>query len=111
MALRLYGINLRPIFTDEAVHYNFIHQLWETQKYQYKDVITPVSLEFINDGLNLYSSIVLSPDSESSLEINDTKYRLFLTKSLFLKPVNDALQSYYYFKHIINNLHFVIYHF
>ncbi len=113
MALRLYGINLRPIFTDEAVHYNFIHQLWETQKYQYKDVITPVSLEFINDGLNLYSSIVLSPDSESSLEINDTKYRLFLTKSLFLKPVNDALQSYYYFKHIIKNPAYVydpVYH-
>lgn len=76
IALRIYGIDLRVLFLDEAVHYGFIHDLWKSQPYQYTEVI---NFAFLNNFKDVF------------------------TVTPIFHWINEAFQPYFYVKHLIGN--------
>ncbi|MGD9580185.1 MAG: flippase activity-associated protein Agl23 [Vampirovibrionia bacterium] len=97
---RLTDIDKRVLFTDEAVHYNFIHDLWKSQQYQNKSIESLSYLNTVNVSLNVYESFVSAMDNDSVWSIKNTNYKNYISLSSFISSV---FNPYDYAKHLINN--------
>jgi len=101
---RITDVDKRVLFTDEAVHYNFIHDLWASQKYEKKELIKFSYLDAINVSLNIYDSFKSSILNEASVwSVTPFKYRNYITQTGAMSSLNDVFQPYYYIKHLIKN--------
>jgi uncharacterized protein (TIGR03663 family) len=107
IALRAYMVDLRPLFTDEAVHYSMMHDLWSTQPYKYNEVVNFSFVNTLNDALNLYSVLQQNISKNPALwNPNSYNYKNFITVPSFISDINNIFQPYFYIKHLINNAGF-----
>ena len=104
VSLRLYGIDLRVLFTDEAVHYSKILRLVRTNKYQPEEIMKYSYSNTLNDALNIYYFF------DNSIKTNESVWKPAPYKfSDYIKfystgiNINTIVQPYYYIKHLLNN--------
>lgn len=101
---RLTDVDKRVLYTDEAVHYNFIHNLWKAQKLSNTEFIKFSYLDTINVSVNIYDSFKLSlSDDDLVWSVKPVKYKQSLGQTAILSSVNVVFKPYYYFKHLIKN--------
>lgn len=104
IALRFYAVDLRVLFTDEAVHYSFIRTLNTTQPYEFKDIVRFNDLKTLNNALNIYHNFEKSLNNNDSIwEISPQGYKNYVHKSDLITNVSVLFQPYFYFKHLKDN--------
>ncbi|MEW5820200.1 MAG: flippase activity-associated protein Agl23 [Cyanobacteriota bacterium] len=114
IAFRLHSIDLRVLFTDEAVHYNFIKSLNKTQQYKYKEIISFSYINTLNDTLNIYHYFENNMNKGDSVwKASSYRYKELLKAPIITANVNLFVQPYYYFRHLFNNKSYIydpVYH-
>jgi uncharacterized protein (TIGR03663 family) len=113
IAFRGHDITLRPIFTDEGVHYSFIYDLYTSNAYQYKEIIKISPSKSFNMALNIYNS--MSPDSVNSefWSLKNYKYKDHMAPVFLIGTLNTIGQPFFYINHLVKNPSYVydpVYH-
>lgn len=104
IVLRFTGMDLRPLFTDEAVHYGFFYDLWKSQPYVYHEIISTRIFDTYNFALNIYFNIHNQlGQGQNIFSLDRLNYYNYIDTPLIIKLINDSVQPYYYFMHLLNN--------
>jgi uncharacterized protein (TIGR03663 family) len=104
IAFRAYDTTIRPIFTDEGVHYAFIFDLWKNDAYRPGELFSFSSYNSLNDTLNIYTAVADSlRDKKDLWDISDSKYQPYFYFPASWDAINYFVQPYFYLKHVINN--------
>jgi len=104
IVLRSGAIDLRVLFTDEAVHFNFIRKLTKSQPYKYTEVVKLAHFGSVNDALNVYNYFDTAIKEKGSIWEKPSYSSVdYLQEPQMIGYFNLLVQPYYYVKHLIGN--------